>query len=393
MRHFGVVARGVRLPVITPGTDLVTLVTETLFKALTEEKIAVKDGDIIGITESIVARSQSNYASSAAITKDVQTKLGGGTIGVIFPIMSRNRFLGILKAIAKAADKVIVQLSYPRDEVGNALCDIDAIESRGINPIKDVFLESEFRELIAEPLLHPFTDIDYPALYKNVAPNIEIIFANQVEAILSYTHKVIVADIHSRQRTKRLLKEKGARIVLGLDELLTRSVDGSGYNETYGVLGSNFASDDKLKLFPRDGQRIVDAISQKFYEKYRCHVEVLIYGDGAFKDPVGHIWELADPVVAPFYTSGLAGVPHELKFKYLSDTKFANLSSEAASVAMKAYIKDKQEQKIDASSSLGTTPRRIRDLVGSLCDLTSGSGDKGTPVIYISGYFDKYHDE
>jgi len=393
MRHFGVCARGLRLPVVKQGDDLATIISDCFDKAVSEENIAINDGDIIGITESVLARSQGNYATSAALSQDIKAKTGGDVLGVVFPIMSRNRFLGILKAISKAARRIIVVLSYPQDEVGNALFDADLLEQHSINPLVDVFKEDELRKLLNVPFTHPFTGIDYPSIYRSVADNVEIIFSNRPEAVLEYTDTVIAADIHSRFKTKRRLKQKGARIVLGLDDLLTRSVDGSGYNETYGVLGSNFANDNVLKLFPRNGQPFVDGIQQRLFEKYGKRVEVLVYGDGAFKDPVGHIWEQADPVVAPFYTKGLLGVPYELKFKYLSDTKFAHMSSSEASKAMKRYVKENANREVTSTEALGTTPRRITDLIGSLCDLVSGSGDKGTPVIYIQGYFDKYGDE
>lgn len=393
MRHFGVSARGLRLGVIRQGDDLSALIFNSLIEAMTDEGITPKDGDILGITESVLARSQGNYASLEALAKDVRNKTGGETIGVVFPIMSRNRFLGILRAISAGAKRVIIVLSYPQDEVGNALFDPKLIDDLDINPTYEAFTESELRQIVKAPFIHPFTGIDYPHLYKTVSDNIDIIFSNRPEAILDYTDIVITADIHTRFRTKKRLLDKGAKIVIGLDELLNESVDGSGYNATYGVLGSNFAKDGVLKLFPRDGQQFVEQLQTKLSQHYHKRIEVLVYGDGAFKDPVGHIWELADPVVAPFYTSGLSGVPQEAKFKYLSDTKFAHLSSNEANEAMRQYIKEFKQQTISAQEALGTTPRRITDLVGSLCDLMTGSGDKGTPVVYIQGYFDKYDDE
>lgn len=393
MRHFGTVIRGVRMPVIQQGMDIVDVVTKELFQAFFEENVIVRDGDIIGITESVVARSQGNYATSEQLSLDVRNKTGGGTLGLVHPIFSRNRFLGILKAIAGSCSKLVVMLGYPTDEVGNALLDIDTLEAQGVNPYEDTFSEAEFRKRFGDKLLHPFTGVDYPKLYKEASPNIEIIFSNKVTDILKYTDTAIVADIHTRNHSKSLLKKAGAKIVLGLDDLLTSSVSGSGYNADYGVLGSNFAGDGWLKLFPRDGQVIVETIQKNFFEKYQKHVEVLIYGDGAFKDPVGKIWELADPVVAPFYTSGLKGVPHEIKFKLVSDTKYGHLSSEEASKEIRKYIKDNQPRDINSHEALGTTPRQLTDLIGSLCDLSSGSGDKGTPVIYIQGYFDKYFHE
>lgn len=391
MRHFGVTARGVRMPVIKQGDDLASLIPEELYKALDQEHVVVHDRDIIGITESIVARAQGNYASIDDIAHDVRRQLGDGTVGLVFPILSRNRFLALLQGIAKGVDHLIIQLSYPSDEVGNALVDLDRLDEAKIDPYKDVFTETEFRKILGPELLHPFTHCDYPKLYREVASNIEIIFANDPREILRYTHKVIAGDIHTRHRTKRLLKQKGATVI-GLDEILKQSFQGSGYNERYGILGSNFAAPGKIKLFPRDSQALVDSIQKAFFDTYGKTVEVLVYGDGAFKDPVGKIWELADPVVAPFYTHGLSGVPHELKFKLLADTDFAHLKGEQAQAEMKKAI-TKNKEKDHQESALGTTPRNLTDLIGSLCDLTSGSGDKGTPIIYIQGYFDTYSEE
>mgnify|MGYP001170178875 FL=1 len=391
MRHFGVTARGVRMPVIKQGDDLATLIPQHLFQAIDEEKISVHDHDVIGITESIVARAQGNYASIDDIAHDVRAKLGEGTVGLVFPILSRNRFLALLQGIAKGVDHLVIQLSYPSDEVGNGLVDVDRLDAANVDPYKDVFTEKEFRALLGPELLHPFTQCDYPKLYREVSANIEIIFANDPREILKYTRKVIAGDIHTRARTKRLLKQKGATVI-GLDEILNHSINGSGFNPSYGILGSNFAAPGKIKLFPRDSQALVDGIQKAFFDKYHKTVEVLVYGDGAFKDPVGKIWELADPVVAPFYTSGLKGTPHELKFKLLADTTFAALKGEQAQAEMKKAI-TKNKEKDHQESALGTTPRNLTDLIGSLCDLTSGSGDKGTPVIYLQGYFDTYSEE
>ena len=393
MRYFGTVVRGVRMPVIKEGDDIVSVVSDTLMKAIDESGIKVCDRDVIGITESVVARAQGNYATIEQFSKDVRNKMGSGTVGLVFPILSRNRFLEMLKAIASGVDELIVQLSYPSDEVGNPIISFDDLDNNHVNPYDRVFTEKEFRDLFGKDLLHPFTKTDYVRLYSEAAPNIKIIFANQATAILKYTDKVICGDIHTRARTKRILKEAGAKVILGLDDFLTSSVDGSGYNQKYGVLGSNYASNGKIKLFPRDSQATVDAIQKKMFEKYGKTVEVFIYGDGAFKDPFGKIWELADPVVSPFYTSGLIGQPNELKFKLLADTEFANLKGEEARIAMTEYIKLNKSKTKDAHNSLGTTPRNLTDLLGSLCDLTSGSGDKGTPVIYIQGYFDDYTKE
>lgn len=393
MRYFGTVVRGVRMPVIKEGDDIVSVVSDTLIKAIDESGIEVHDKDVIGITESVVARAQGNYATVDQFAKDVRNKMGKGPVGLVFPILSRNRFLEMLKAIASGVDELIVQLSYPSDEVGNPIISYDDLDNNHVNPYDRVFSEKEFRDLFGKDLLHPFTKTDYVRLYSEAAPNIKIIFANQATAILKYTDKVICGDIHTRFRTKRILKENGAKVVLGLDDFLNCSVDGSGYNQKYGVLGSNYASNGKIKLFPRDSQETVEAIQKRMYDKYGKKVEVFIYGDGAFKDPFGKIWELADPVVSPFYTSGLVGQPNELKFKLLADTTFADLKGEEARKAMTEYIKSNKSKTKDAHNSLGTTPRNLTDLLGSLCDLTSGSGDKGTPVIFIQGYFDDYTKE
>lgn len=342
------------------------------------------------MTEAIVGRAQGNYATLAQISKDVRTKTGGGTVGLIFPIMSRNRFSMLLKGIAGGVDKLIIQLSYPGDEVGNPLIPMDIIDEKGVNPYTDTFTEEEYYATFGK-ILHPFTGLDYIELYKSMGgEGCEIILANNPKEILKYTDVVINADIHTRNRTKRILKEAGAKKVFNLADFMTESVDGSGYNENYGLYGSNLATDDSVKLFPRDGQPLVDAIQKKLYEKTGKNVEVMIYGDGAFKDPVGGIWELADPVVSPAHTKGLIGQPNELKLKYLADNEIGDLSGEAAKEAMKDLIKKKKANLVADMSSQGTTPRRLTDLLGSLCDLTSGSGDKGTPIILIQNYFTNY---
>ena len=392
MRKFGVRVYGVRMPVIKSGDQLETLVFNEVTAALASEHITIQDGDVIGITESIVARAQNNYAPIRAIAKDVRTKLGNGPIGLVFPILSRNRFLSLLEGIINGVDRLIIQLSYPQDEVGNQITTLDDIDAHHVNPYFDTFSDDEFRQLFGPELLHPFTHCDYPKMYKDLSDKVTIIYANNPREILKYTSKVIAGDIHSRKRTKRILREAGAEIVIGLDDILNHPIDGSGYNADYGILGSNFASQGVIKLFPRDAQNLVDSIQLKFLQVFQKKIEVLVYGDGAFKDPVGHIWELADPVVAPFYTSGLSGTPQELKFKMLADTKFVNKTADEAQSLIREEIRH-NKTKERKEQALGTTPRRLTDLIGSLCDLTSGSGDKGTPVVYIQGYFDNYSDQ
>lgn len=390
MRYFGTVARGVRMPIIRQGDDLATIVAETIFQAFKYEKIEVKDKDIIALTESIVARAEGNYASSKAIIKDVQAKVGKGPVGFVFPILSRNRMYGIVKAVASAVDELIIQLSYPSDEVGNALISEELLFDYEINPNTQTFEEAEFRNLFGEELLHPITKQDYPSLYKSCGDNVKIIFSNDPQAILKYTNKVIAADVHSRHITKARLKQGGAELVLGLDDILTKSIGGSGYHPEYGLLGSNYASEDVLKLFPRSSKQVAEKIQTLFKKKTNRQVEVLVFGDGAFKDPVAKIWELADPVVAAAYTSGLGGTPHENKLKLLADDDFKHLDGEELEEKLKEHIKSSSKS---APNALGTTPRQISDLLGSLSDLMAGSGDKGTPVIYIQGYFDNYADE
>ena len=392
-RLFGTISRGVRAPIIKNGDDIVKVVTDSVLEASKVEGVNFHDKDVIAMTEAIVARAQGNYASIDDIASDVKAKLGGETIGVIFPILSRNRFSVCLKGIAKGAKKVVLMLSYPSDEVGNHLISLDDLDAKGVNPYTDVLTEEKYRELFGEAK-HTFTGMDYVAYYRDLITSqgaeCEIIFANNAKAILPYTKNVLSCDIHTRFRTKRLLKEGGAEKVFGMDEILNASVNGSGYNQEYGMLGSNKATEDTIKLFPRDCKPIVDNIAKNIFEATGKKVEVMVYGDGAFKDPVGKIWELADPVVSPAYTAGLEGTPNELKLKYLADNDFAELKGEELKNAIKKKIAEKDNKVV---GQMGTTPRRLTDLIGSLCDLTSGSGDKGTPIIWISGYFDNYTTE
>ena len=392
-RKVGTVSRGIRCPIIREGDNLVDMAVTSVLEACESEGFSLRDRDVIALTESIVARAQGNYATVNDIAADVKAKLGGGTVGVIFPILSRNRFAICLKGIAMGCKKIVLMLSYPSDEVGNALLTYDQLDEAGINPYSDVLTLEKYRELFGENK-HEFTGVDYVAYYsdiiKEAGAEVEVVFANQAKTILNYTDCVINCDIHTRKRTKRILKENGAKIVCGMDDIMTASVNGSGYNENYGLLGSNKSTEDKIKLFPRDSQWLVEAIQKEILEKTGKHVEVMIYGDGAFKDPQGKIWELADPVVSPFYTEGLKGTPNELKLKYLADNDFKDLSGEALKNAISESIKAKSGSLVGNMASQGTTPRQLTDLIGSLCDLTSGSGDKGTPVILIQGYFDNY---
>lgn len=389
MKTIGTISRGIKAPIIKKGDNLVDIVVDSVLAASEEGKFELQDKDVVAMTEAIVARAQGNYATLEQIAKDVRRKTGGGTVGLVFPIMSRNRFSMILKGIAMGVDKLIIQLSYPSDEVGNPLIPMDIIDEKGVNPYTDVFTEEQYYATFGK-ILHPFTGLDYIELYKSFGgDNCEIILANNPKEILKYTDKVINADIHTRNRTKRILKEAGAKVCLNLTDIMNESVDGSGYNQ-YGLYGSNLATDNSVKLFPRDGQKLVDAIAEKFKSITDKNIEVMIYGDGAFKDPVGGIWELADPVVSPAYTKGLEGTPNELKLKYLADNAIGDLSGEEAKKAMKALIKEKKANLVADQSSQGTTPRRLTDLLGSLCDLTSGSGDKGTPIILIQNYFTNY---
>lgn len=392
-RIVGTVVRGLRSPIINKGDDIIKITVDTVLKASKIEGFAIQDRDIVAITESVVARAQDNYAGIDAIAKDIKAKFGDDTIGVIFPILSRNRFAICLRGIAKGAKKIVLMLSYPADEVGNQLVDIDNLDKKGINPWTDVLTLEQFRSCFGT-VRHAFTGIDYIDYYKSLVEEFgiecEVVFSNSPVSILSYTKSVLACDIHSRKRTKRILKEEGALKVYGLDDILTSSIDGSGYNESYGLLGSNKATEDTVKLFPRDCSHIVNKIQTALLQETGKKVEVLIYGDGAFKDPVGHIWELADPVVSPGYTSGLEGTPNEVKLKYLADNNFADLTGEAQKKAITEYIKNKGSNLVGAMESQGTTPRRLTDLIGSLCDLTSGSGDKGTPIVYVQGYFDNF---
>ena len=394
-RMLGTVSMGVRAPIIRQGDDMVKIVTDCILDAMKYDGLQPRNRDIVAMTEAIVARAQGNYATVDNIASDVRAKLGGETVGVIFPILSRNRFAICLRGIAKGCKKVVLMLSYPSDEVGNHLIDLDMLDEKGINPYSDVLTEERYRELFGYTV-HPFTGVDYVAYYKNLVQEMgaecEVIFANDCRAILKYTQNVLNCDIHSRVRTKRLLRAAGAERVCGLDDLLTTSIDGSGWNARYGLLGSNKATEETVKLFPREEcQKLVEEIQDSLLKATGKHIEVMVYGDGAFKDPVGKIWELADPVVSPAYTPGLEGTPNELKLKYLADNDFADLTGEE----LRAAIKDKIAAKDGSSlvgnmAAQGTTPRRLTDLIGSLCDLTSGSGDKGTPIIYVQGYFDNY---
>ena len=395
-RMVGTVSRGVRAPIIREGDNFVDIVSSSVLEAAKSDGFEIRDRDIIAMTEAIVARAQGNYATVEDIKKDVENKMGGGTVAVILPILSRNRFAICLRGIAMAAKKIVLMLSYPSDEVGNHLISLDAMDEKGVNPYTDVLTLEKYRELFGYEK-HRFTGVDYVEYYQSLieeaGAEAEIIFANDPRAVLPFAKKVITCDIHTRARSKRLLKAAGADIVLGLDEILNSSVDGSGYNEHYGLLGSNKATEDKVKLFPRDCQPVVDAIAEKIYAATGKKVEVMVYGDGAFKDPVGKIWELADPVVSPAYTKGLEGTPNELKLKYLADNEFSALSGEELKSAIKAKITEKDENLFGQMASEGTTPRQLTDLIGSLCDLTSGSGDKGTPIVFIQGYFDNYTTE
>lgn len=392
-RKVGTVSRGIRCPIIRENDNLADIVVTSVLEAAESEGFELRDRDVISITESIVARSQGNYASIDAIAKDVRNKLGGETIGVINPILSRNRFSICLKGIAKGAKKIVLMLSYPSDEVGNALITYDMLDEAGVNPYSDTLSLEKYRELFGF-VKHEFTGVDYVDVYgdliKECGAEVEIIFANNPRAILNYTKDVLVCDIHTRARTKRILKEAGANRVLGLDDILNESVDGSGYNKKYGLLGSNKSTENSVKLFPKECKDFVLDIQAQILEKTGKHVEVMVYGDGAFKDPQGKIWELADPVVSPAFTDGLIGTPNELKLKYLADNDFADLSGEALKEAISQRIKDKKDNLVGDMSSQGTTPRQLTDLIGSLCDLTSGSGDKGTPVVLVQGYFDNY---
>ena len=392
-RRVGTVSRGIRCPIIREGDDLAAIVTDSVLEAADSEGFELQDRDVISITESIVARAQGNYASVEDIAADVRAKLGGETVGVIFPILSRNRFAICLRGIAMGAKKVVLMLSYPSDEVGNELVSLDKIDAAGINPYSDVLSLARYRELFGENK-HEFTGVDYVAYYgdliRSCGAEVEIVFANQAKAILDYTDCVLTCDIHTRARTKRILKAAGAKVVCGLDDIMTAPINGSGCNEKYGLLGSNKSTEDKVKLFPRECRDLVLDIQARILKATGKHVEVMVYGDGAFKDPKGKIWELADPVVSPAYTDGLIGTPNELKLKYLADNDYKDLSGEALKKAISDSIRAKSGSLVGNMAAQGTTPRQLTDLIGSLCDLTSGSGDKGTPVVLVQGYFDNY---
>lgn len=392
-RKVGTISRGIRCPIIREGDDLMKIVTDSVLEAAESEGFALRDRDVIAVTESVVARSQGNYASVDNIAADVRNKLGGETIGVIFPILSRNRFAICLRGIARGAKKVVLMLSYPSDEVGNELVSLDKLDEAGINPYSDLLTLEKFRELFGDNK-HPFTGVDYVDYYGGIireeGAEVEIIFANDCRKILQYTKRVLNCDIHTRARTKKILKACGAEIVCGLDDIMTESIEGSGCNERYGLLGSNKSTEETIKLFPKECTELVMGIQKQILEKTGKHVEVMVYGDGAFKDPVGKIWELADPCVSPASTPGLDGTPNEIKLKYLADNDFKDLSGDALKKAVEERIREKKDDLVGDMASQGTTPRRLTDLIGSLCDLTSGSGDKGTPIILIQGYFDNY---
>jgi len=393
-RTVGTTSRGIRAPIIKQGDNLVNIVVESVLQSAKMEKYQINDRDVIGVTESLVARAQGNYASISDIAADVNQKFTGD-FAVVFPILSRNRFSSILKGLAMTGKKIYLFLTYPSDEVGNHLMDIDVMDELGINPYTDVLSEEKYRSLFGEKVVHPFTGVDYVKMYKDLAAkdNIEIYLANDPREVLRYTKEILVANIHERHRTKQILLKAGAEKVYGLDEILTEPINGSGYNPQYGLLGSNLATDTTIKLFPRDCDIFVHQTQQLIKEKTGKHVEVMIYGDGAFKDPRGKIWELADPVVSPAYTKGLEGTPNEIKLKYIADNEFHDLNEEEAEILMREKIKTKDSKIINEAATLGTTPRQITDLLGSLCDLTSGSGDKGTPIVLVQGYFDNYATE
>lgn len=394
-RKVGTISRGIRCPIIRQGDDIAGIVVKSLMEAAASEGFELRDRDVISVTESVVARAQGNYASVENIAADVKAKLGGETIGVIFPILSRNRFAICLKGIAMGAKKVVLMLSYPSDEVGNALLTYDQLDEAGINPYSDVLTLEKYRELFGENK-HEFTGVDYVEYYANLikeaGAEVEVIFANQAKTILNYTDCVLTCDIHTRVRTKRILKAAGAKVVCGLDDIMNASIDGSGYNARYGLLGSNKSTEDQIKLFPRECQDVVEDVQKQILDLTGKHVEVMVYGDGAFKDPQGKIWELADPVVSPAFTQGLIGTPNELKLKYLADNDFKDLKGADLKEAISKRIKEKNGSLVGNMAAQGTTPRQLTDLIGSLCDLTSGSGDKGTPLVLVQGYFDNFTD-
>ncbi|MBP3940743.1 MAG: coenzyme F420-0:L-glutamate ligase [Christensenellaceae bacterium] len=390
MRVTGVTARGIVMPIFKEGDDLVRIVADNICAAAEKEDFSILDDDIIGVTESIVARTQGNYISCEAIAKDLREKFGGEEMGIVFPILSRNRFAILLRAMAMSTKKLIVQFSYPSDEVGNAFIDMDLLDEKGVDPYRDSFDEEGFRKVFGYETKHVFTGVDYIEYYKSLGDNISVVFSNDPKYILNYTKNVLVCDIHTRKRTKRLLKKAGAEIVYGMDEIATAPIDGSGYNADYGLLGSNKATENMVKLFPRDCMEFVTALQAEMKKRTGKHIEAMVYGDGCFKDPVGKIWELADPVVSPGFTAGLSGTPNELKIKYFADNELAGMTDKELEEAMKAKIREKDDNLVGNMAAQGTTPRQRTDLLGSLCDLVSGSGDRGTPVILISGYFTNY---
>jgi len=390
MRATGVTARGIVMPIFKEGDDLVRIVADNVCAAAEKEGFSILDDDIIGVTESIVARTQGNYISCEAIAKDLREKFGGEEMGIVFPILSRNRFAILLRAMAMSTKKLIVQFSYPSDEVGNAFIDMDLLDEKGVDPYRDSFDEEGFRKVFGYETKHVFTGVDYIEYYKSLGDNISVVFSNDPKYILNYTKNVLVCDIHTRKRTKRLLKKAGAEIVYGMDEIATAPIDGSGYNADYGLLGSNKATEDMVKLFPRDCMEFVTALQAEMKKRTGKHIEAMVYGDGCFKDPVGKIWELADPVVSPGFTAGLSGTPNELKIKYFADNELAGMTDKELEEAMKAKIREKDDNLVGNMAAQGTTPRQRTDLLGSLCDLVSGSVDRDTPVILISGYFTNY---
>ena len=390
MRYTGVTSRGIITPIFREGDDIVPIIRDSILAASREEGFALHDRDVVGVTEAVVARTQGNYATVDQISADVRRKLGGRDMGIVFPILSRNRFAIVLRAIANACDKLYIQLSYPTDEVGNGLVSMDAVDANRIDPYADSFDENGFRALFGQATKHRFTGVDYIEYYKSFGKHIEIIFSNDPKYILNYTKNVINCDIHTRARTRRILKDAGAERIYSLDQIMTESVDGSGYNEKYGLLGSNKATEERVKLFPRDCDVFVTRLQKELLDATGKHMEVMVYGDGGFKDPVGGIWELADPVVSPGFTEGLVGTPNELKMKYFADNELKELSGQALADAMRQRIREKDSNLVGNMQSQGTSPRQLTDLLGSLCDLTSGSGDRGTPVVLISGYFTNY---
>lgn len=393
MRYTGVTSRGIITPIFQQGDPLVKMITQSLLKASEVEGFALSNGDIIGVTEAVVARTQGNYATVDQIAEDIRSKLGGEDMGIVFPILSRNRFAILLRAIARSCKKLYVQLSYPTDEVGNGLLTWEQVDEKGVDPYKDHFTETEFRKIFGMNTVHPFTGVDYIEYYKSFAPHIEIIFSNDPRHILKFTKNVLNCDIHTRKRTQNILRKAGAERVYRLDEIMTESVQRSGYNPQFGLLGSNKATEEKVKLFPRECSEFVCQLQASLKQATGKTLEVMVYGDGGFKDPVGGIWELADPVISPAYTSGLEGTPNELKMKYFADNEFGHLSGEALAEAMRKTIRAKDENLTGKMTSQGTTPRKLTDLLGSLCDLTSGSGDRGTPVVLIQGYFTNFASE